>query len=395
LRRENMAIQVAERVKKIPPYLFSTIDELKEKVKKRGNTLIDLGMGNPDLPTPPHIVERLREAAMDSSTHRYSSARGDEELRKAIADWYERRYGVYLDFQEEVLPLIGSKEGIAVTYLTFINPGDVAIVPTPAYPVHFNGVLLAGGVVHHLPINKENNFLPDLFSVPRKVLKRAKIIFLCYPNNPTAAIVEREFLEEAVSFARRHNLILANDFSYSEITFDGYRPPSLLQIKGSKEIGIEFHSFSKTYNMAGWRIGFVVGNKDLINSIARVKRYIDFGIFAAIQKAATLALKGPQDCVRQIRETYRRRRDILVEGLRSLGWEVESPKATMYVWAPLPPRYSAMSSLEFSKFLLERTGVVVSPGTGFGKGGEGYVRFALVEGEQRISEAVRRIGKVL
>ena len=390
-----MAIQVAERVKKIPPYLFSTIDELKEKVKKRGNTLIDLGMGNPDLPTPPHIVERLKEAAMDSSTHRYSSARGDEELRKAIADWYERRYGVYLDFQEEVLPLIGSKEGIAVTYLTFINPGDVAIVPTPAYPVHFNGVLLAGGVVHHLPINKENNFLPDLFSVPRKVLKRAKIIFLCYPNNPTAAIVEREFLEEAVSFARRHNLILANDFSYSEITFDGYRPPSLLQVKGSKEIGIEFHSFSKTYNMAGWRIGFVVGNKDLINSIARVKRYIDFGIFAAIQKAATLALKGPQDCVRQIRETYRRRRDILVEGLRSLGWEVESPKATMYVWAPLPPRYSAMSSLEFSKFLLEKTGVVVSPGTGFGKGGEGYVRFALVEGEQRISEAVRRIGKVL
>jgi len=252
-----MAIQVAERVKKIPPYLFSTIDELKEKVKKRGNTLIDLGMGNPDLPTPPHIVERLREAAMDSSTHRYSSARGDEELRKAIADWYERRYGVYLDFQEEVLPLIGSKEGIAVTYLTFINPGDVAIVPTPAYPVHFNGVFLAGGVVHHLLINKENNFLPDLFSVPRKVLKRAKIIFLCYPNNPTAAIVEREFLEEAVSFARRHNLILANDFSYSEITFDGYRPPSLLQVKGSKEIGIEFHSFSKTYNMAGWRIGFV------------------------------------------------------------------------------------------------------------------------------------------
>ncbi|RLE09401.1 LL-diaminopimelate aminotransferase [Candidatus Aerophobetes bacterium] len=390
-----MAIQVAERVKKIPPYLFSTIDELKEKVKKRGNTLIDLGMGNPDLPTPSHIVERLKEAAMDSSTHRYSSARGDEELRKAIADWYERRYGVYLDFQEEVLPLIGSKEGIAVTYLTFINPGDVAIVPTPAYPVHFNGVLLAGGVVHHLPINKENNFLPDLFSVPRKVLKRAKIIFLCYPNNPTAAIVEREFLEEAVSFARRHNLILANDFSYSEITFDGYRPPSLLQVKGSKEIGIEFHSFSKTYNMAGWRIGFVVGNKDLINSIARVKRYIDFGIFAAIQKAATLALKGPQDCVRQIRDTYRRRRDILVEGLRSLGWEVESPKATMYVWAPLPPRYSAMSSLEFSKFLLEKTGVVVSPGTGFGKGGEGYVRFALVEGEQRISEAVRRIGKVL
>ena len=390
-----MAIQVAERVKKIPPYLFSTIDELKEKVKKRGNTLIDLGMGNPDLPTPPHIVERLKEAAMDSSTHRYSSARGDEELRKAIADWYERRYGVYLDFQEEVLPLIGSKEGIAVTYLTFINPGDVAIVPTPAYPVHFNGVLLAGGVVHHLPINKENNFLPDLFSVPRKVLKRAKIIFLCYPNNPTAAIVEREFLEEAVSFARRHNLILANDFSYSEITFDGYRPPSLLQVKGSKEIGIEFHSFSKTYNMAGWRIGFVVGNKDLINSIARVKRYIDFGIFAAIQKAATLALKGPQDCVRQIRDTYRRRRDILVEGLRSLGWEVESPKATMYVWAPLPPRYSAMSSLEFSTFLLEKTGVVVSPGTGFGKGGEGYVRFALVEGEQRISEAVRRIGKVL
>jgi len=390
-----MVVRVAERVKKIPPYLFNTINELKERVKKQGNNLIDLGMGNPDLPTPPHIVERLKEAAMDSSTHRYSPARGADELRKAIAEWYERRYGVHLDFQEEVLPLIGSKEGIVVTYLTFINPGDVAMVPTPAYPVHFNGVFLAGGLVCHLPINKDNNFLPDLFSVPGNVLKKARIIFLCYPNNPTAATVTEDFLKEAVSFARKHSLILVNDFTYSEITFDGYRPPSLLQIKGAKEIGIEFHSFSKTYNMAGWRIGFVVGNRDLINSIARVKHYIDFGIFVAIQRAATLALQGPQDCVRELCKTYQRRRDVLVEGLKNLGWEVDLPKATMYVWAYLPSQYSEMSSLEFSKFLLEKTGVVASPGTGFGKGGEGYIRFALVENEQKIQEAVRRIGTVL
>jgi len=390
-----MVVPIAERVKRVPPYLFSIIDELKERARKQGNDLIDLGMGNPDLPTPAHIVEKLKEAVTDSSTHRYSLARGDMGLRKAIAKWYGKNYGVHLNPDKEVLPLIGSKEGIAVTYLSFLSPNDVAIVPTPAYPIHFNGALLAEGVIHSLPINKENDFLPDFSSISQKILKRAKIIFLCYPNNPTGATINKDFFEEAVSFAKRYNLILANDFTYSEITFDGYRAPSLLQVKDSKKIGIEFHSFSKTYNMAGWRIGFVVGNSDLIDSILKVKRYIDFGIFTAIQKAAKAALEGPQDCVRELCKVYQRRRDILIQELEKWGWKMDPPRATMYVWASLPPRYSGMSSLEFSEFLLEKTGVVVSPGTGFGEGGEGYIRFALVEEERRIQMAIERIKKVI
>ncbi|MFQ6067061.1 MAG: LL-diaminopimelate aminotransferase [bacterium] len=386
---------VAERIKRIPAYLFSVIDELKEKVEYEKKDLIDLGMGNPDLPAPPHIIRGLKEAVMDPVTHRYSSTWGDQELREAIAEWYEKRFGVRLDPQKEILPLLGSKEGIVVTYLSFLNPNDIAIVPTPAYPVHFNGALLAGGVLHPLPINEKNSFLPDFSSVPEQVGRRAKVIFLGYPNNPTGATAPKDFFEGAVAFAKKHDLILAHDFTYSEITFDGYRPPSLLQIFGAKEIGIEFQSFSKTYNMAGWRIGFVVGNSHLIDVIARVKRYIDFGIFTAIQKAAAFALKSSQRCVTEICEKYQKRRDILVQGLASYGWKMKSPRATMYVWAPLPSCYSEMSSLEFSKFLLEETGVVIAPGIGFGEEGEGYVRFALVVDEKRMQEAVERIGSVL
>lgn len=388
-----MNIEIAERIKKIPLYLFSRIDELKKMVNDR--QLIDLGMGNPDLPTPSHIVEKLKESLMLPSSSRYPPARGEEELRKAIAQWYKQRYNVHLDPDKEVLPLIGSKEGIAITYLTFLNSGDIAIVPTPAYPVHFNGVILAGGIPYSLPIRKENNFLPDFSSIPEKILKKAKIIFICYPNNPTTAIANREFFKEAVTFAQKYNLILAHDFAYAEITFDGYRPPSLLQIEGSRERGIEFYSFSKTYNMAGWRIGCVVGNSDLINFISKTKSYVDFGIFSPIQKAAAFAIQSSQDCVKDLCKVYKRRRDILVEGLRKYGWQIDLPRATMYVWAPLPPSYSKLKSQEFSEFLVKKIGVITSPGTGFGEEGEGYIRFALVESEERIKEAIERITSIL
>ena len=388
-------MQLAERVKRVPPYLFTTIDELKKRVAQKRGDVVDLGMGNPDLPTPSHIIEALKEAVMDPFSHRYPSARGEEELREAIAEWYKRKFRITLDPEREVLPLVGSKEGIAVIYLAFLNPEDIALVPTPAYPVHFNGALLAGGDIYSLFLNKENNYLPDFSSIPAKIIKRAKTLLLCYPNNPTTAIAKKEFFEEAVIFARKYGLILINDFAYSEITFDGYRPPSLLQIEGAKEIGVEFHSFSKTYNMPGWRIGFVAGNRNFIDSILRVKSYIDFGIFTPIQKAASLALTGSQDCVREICRIYQKRRDILVQGLVKLGWKVDLPRATMYVWAPLPSPYSEMSSLEFSKFFLEKTGVVISPGIGFGEGGEGYVRFALVADEEKIKKAVKQIKAIL
>ena len=388
-------MEPAERVKRIPPYLFTIINEMKEKIAQERGDVVDLGMGNPDLPTPSHIVEALREAVMDPLSHRYPlPVRGDKELRKGIAEWYKNKFQVALDPEKEVLPLLGSKEGIAVIYFASLNPGDIALVPTPAYPVHFNGAILAGGDVYSLPINKDNGFSPDFSSIPGEVLKKAKIVLISYPNNPTAAIASKELFEEAVVFARKYGLILVHDFAYSEITFDGYRPPSLLQIEGAKELGIEFHSLSKTYNMAGWRIGFVVGNRDIIDSIFRVKSYIDFGIFTPIQKAACLALTNSQDCVKEIRQVYQKRRDVLVRGLTELGWEVELPAATMYVWAPIPPSYSEMSSLQFSKFVLEKTGVVISPGIGFGEGGEGFVRFALVADEKEIEKAVRQIGSI-
>lgn len=381
----------SRRFRSMPPYLFKTIDELKELQ----DNFIDLGMGNPDLPTPSHIVEKLREEVMDVATHRYPPAKGEKILREAISGWYKRRYGVELDPEREVLPLIGSKEGIVATYLTFLDPQNIAIVPTPTYPVHFNGVLIAGGKLYSLKVEEERGFLPLLSSIPSSVASQAKIIFLCYPNNPTTAVAPPEFLKEAVDFAHRYHILLAHDFTYSEITFDGYKPTSLLQIEGAKEIGIEFHSFSKTYSMAGWRVGFVVGNSKILESIAGIKRYIDFGIFGAIQRAAAYALSASQECVEEIRRIYQKRRDIFIEGIRKTGWEVAPPKATMYVWASLPPQFKGMGSLEFSQLLLKEGGVVSAPGSGFGEGGEGYVRFALVEREEKIAEATRKIVRFL
>ncbi|MEA3328278.1 MAG: LL-diaminopimelate aminotransferase [Candidatus Omnitrophota bacterium] len=390
-------IHEANRLKRLPPYLFTIIDSLKREVKAQGTDIIDLGMGNPDQGAPDYIVEELCRAARMKSTHRYS--RFDDEveqkLRQAIANRYKDVFNVDLDPQTEVLPLIGSKEGIAHLSLSFLNNDDIALVPSPAYPVHFNGVIMAGGILYNIPLKKENGFKPDLRSLGKEIVKMSKLLFLSYPHNPTAAVVDLGFFKEMVAWARSKDIIIGHDLAYSDIVFDGYKAPSILQVKGAKKMGIEFHTLSKSYNMAGWRIGYCVGNADILKVLAKTKSYIDFGMFQAVQWAAIKALNGPQDCVKQAVQMYQLRRDVLVDNLRKVGWDVERPKATFYVWAHIPLKYSALTSMEFTSFLLKETGVVVAPGIGFGEYGEGYIRFALVEPEDRIKEAVNRIGKLL
>jgi len=387
----------ANRMKRLPLYLFTIIDNLKREAHKRGLDIIDLGMGNPDQPTPKHIVDELCKRARDPENHRYSRCIDSVEcvLRKAISKWYKSRFDVNLDPETEVLPLIGSKEGIAHISLAFLNSDDVALVPNPSYPVHFNGVILAGGILHNLPVNEENNFLPDFDNIPQKILKKAKMMFLCYPSNPTTAVATKSFFKKAIAFAKKHKIMLMHDLTYSDIVFDGYKAPSVLQIPGSRDIAVEFHTLSKSYNMAGWRIGFAVGNADILKSLAKTKGYIDFGLFKPIQYAAIAALAGPQGCVRKQVEIYRRRRDIMVDALKKIGWDVPRPKATFYLWAKIPEKYSALTSMEFVSLLIREVGVVVAPGTGFGENGEGFVRFALVEEEDRLVEAAKRIKKVL
>ncbi len=387
----------ANRLKRLPPYLFTVIDELKAKMRARGVDVIDLGMGSPDQPCAKHIIDELCKAARADGNQRYSRVDGDIErnLRKAAADWYKRRFNVDLDPDEEVLPLIGSKEGIAHLSLAFLNNDDIALVPNPAYPVHFNGVIMAGGILYNIPIKEEDGFKPDLRSLPPEVVKMAKLLFLSYPHNPTAAVVDIKFFEDVVKWAKGKDIIVGHDLAYSEIVYGDYRPPSFLQVKGAKEVGIEFHTLSKSYNMSGWRIGFAVGNRNILKTLAKTKSYIDFGIFRAIQSAAIKALTGPQDCVKKTMEVYQKRRDILVKGLNDLGWKVPSPKATFYIWARIPLKYSALTSMEFATLMIEEAGVAVAPGTGFGEYGEGYVRFALVEDEKRIVMAISRIKKLL
>ncbi len=387
----------ANRMKRLPRYLFSIIDDLKKEARDRGVDIIDLGMGNPDQPTPGHIVDELCERARDPENHGYSRSIDSVEcsLREAIAKWYGAKFGVHLDPDSEVLPLIGSKEGIAHISLAFLNSDDIALVPNPAYPVHFNGVLIAGGILHNLPINEENHFLPDLDSIPLDILERAKMMFLSYPNNPTTAVATKGFFNKAVSFAKKHRIMLIHDLAYSDIVFDGYEAPSILQIDGSREIAVEFHTLSKSYNMAGWRIGFAVGNAGILKSLAKTKGYIDFGLFKPIQYAAIRALTGPQGCVRKQVETYKKRRDFMVDALANIGWNVPMPRATFYLWARIPDKYSALTSMEFVSLLIREVGVVLAPGTGFGEYGEGFVRFALVEGEDRLAEAVERIKTIL
>jgi len=383
----------ANRLKRLPPYLFTVIDALKDQAIKKGVDLIDLGMGNPDLPTPKHIVDELCASARKPINHRYSTSIGKVEgdLRKAIAQWYQRRFDIKLDPDTEVLPLIGSKEGIAHLSLAFLNNDDIALVPSPAYPVHFNGVIMAGGILHNMPIYEENGYLPEVEKLPKNIVKMAKLMFLSYPHNPTTAVADIKFFRNIAKWAKGKDIIIGNDLAYSDIVFDGYKAPSILEIPGARDFTIEFHTLSKSYSMAGWRIGFAVGNKKILSTLAKTKSYIDFGIFRSVQHAAIAALSGPQDCVKEAVATYKKRRDLFVEGMNKISWPIDKPKATFYIWARIPDKYSALTSMEFATLMIEEIGVACAPGTGFGEYGEGYVRFALVDNEKRLKEALKRI----
>ena len=382
-------IKKSDRINKLPPYLFFEIRKAKEEAARRGLDIIDLGEGDPDQPTPQNVIDKLKEASQNSKNHKYpSSYEGLSELRKTIADWYKSRFNVVLSPDEEVLVLIGGKEGIGHLSFAFVNPGDVVLVPSPGYPVYSNSTILAGGNPFTMPLIKRNNFFPDLSSIKFDVASKAKLMFLNYPNNPTSAVANKEFFSKVVEFAKKYNIIVCHDNPYSEISFDGFKPMSFLQIPGSKDVGVEFHSFSKTYNMAGWRIGFIVGNKKVLEGLLKIKSQLDSGVPQAIQFGAIEALTGPQESVHKLIRMYQERRDILVEGLKELGWEVEKPKATFYVWAPVPKGYT---SAEFSVLLLLKKGIVVTPGSAYGEAGEGYIRMALVVNKERLKETVDRI----
>ena len=386
-----MRIETAKRIEQIPPYLFAEIDRKKEEMRKKGMDLIDLGIGDPDLPTPKLIIERLKTAAEDPKNHRYPSYEGMIEFRTAVAQWYGRRFGVSLDPRTEVLSLIGSKEGIAHIPLAFINPGDYVLVPSPGYPVYRVSTLFAGGTPYFIPLQKENGFLPKLREIPKGVAEKARLLFINYPNNPTSAIAERSFFEEVVAFAHRYQIIVCHDAAYSEVAFDGYRPLSFLEVTGAKEAGIEFHSLSKTFNMTGWRIGFAVGHSEIISGLGRVKTNIDSGLFQAIQEAGTEALNHLDTPLPDIINTYERRRDVMVKGLREVGLEVDPPKATFYLWIQAPGGYT---SSQFAALLIEQGGIVATPGNGFGEGGEGYIRMALTVDEAKLKEAIKRLKQI-
>ena len=378
----------AERMGELPPYLFARIDELKAAQRARGVDVIDLGVGDPDLPTPPHIVDALCRAAQDPGNHHYPSYAGMEQYRVAVARWYATRFGVTLDPKKEVLALMGSKDGIAHIPEAFINPGDYVLAPSPGYPVYRTSTLFAEGKVFEMPLRPEREFLPDLSAIPRDVAGKARLMFLNYPNNPTSAITLPGFFEEAVDFAADNDLIIVHDNAYSEIAYDGYQAPSFLATRGAMEVSVEMHSLSKTYNMTGWRIGMACGNAGIIAGLGRVKTNVDSGVFDAVQHAAIAALSGPQDCIREACRIYEERRDVLVAGLRSLGYAVEAPKATFYVWMAVD------DCMQFATRLLDEAGIVVTPGIGFGDGGDGYVRFALTRSTERIREAVNRLGRL-
>lgn len=383
------------RVKRLPPYVFAIVNELKQEARRRGEDIVDLGMGNPDLPTPKHIVQKVIEATRNPRNHRYSASRGIAKLRLAICDWYRRRYDVELDPEREAIVTMGAKEGLAHLALAIVGPGDVVFSPNPTYPIHPYSVIIAGGDVRSIPMSPERDFFEDLTTATKLTWPQPKMLIISFPHNPTTRVVEQDFFQKVVDFAKEHGIIVIHDFAYADLCFDGYQAPSFMQAKGAKEVGVEFFSLSKSYSMAGWRVGFAVGNPDLIHALARIKSYLDYGIFQPIQIAAIIALNGEQDCVGEIVRTYEKRRDTLVNGLARAGWHIEKPKGTMFVWARIPEPYRAMGSLEFSKLLLEKAKVAVSPGIGFGEYGDEYVRFALVENQHRINQAVRGIRKVL
>lgn len=377
----------AERIQKLPPYVFARLDELKAKAREQGLDLIDLGMGNPDGATPQPVVEAAIAALQNPANHGYPPFEGTASFRRAITNWYHRRYGVTLDPDSEALPLLGSKEGLTHLAIAYINPGDLVLVPSPAYPAHFRGPAIAGGKIHSLILKPENDWLIDLAAIPDDVAQSAKILYFNYPSNPTGATAPREFFEEIVAFARKHEIILVHDLCYAELAFDGYQPTSLLEIPGAKEIGVEFHTLSKTYNMAGWRVGFVVGNRHIIQGLRTLKTNLDYGIFAALQTAAETALQLPDVYLHEVQQRYRTRRDFLIQELGHLGWDVPKTKATMYLWVPCPP---GIGSTDFAMNVLQQTGVVVTPGNAFGIAGEGYVRISLIADCDRLGEAMRR-----
>jgi LL-diaminopimelate aminotransferase len=382
---------LAGRVRNLPPYLFARIDELKQEALGRGVDLIDLSVGDPDTPTPGHIVEAMKRALDNPENHRYPSTQGMLRFRKAVAAWYERRFGVSPDPEGEVLSLIGSKDGVGHMPFAFVDPGDMVLVPSPGYPVYSIGTLLAGGESYFMPLTAERGFLPDLDAVPAEVLKRAKLMWLNYPNNPTAATAGGDFFERAVRVAKKYDIIVCHDAAYSEIYFDGRRPPSFLQAPGAKDVGVELHSLSKTYNMTGWRIGCAVGNREVVAGLRKIKSNLDSGVFQAVQEAAVTALETEEGVLEGIRSMYQERRDVLLEGLGEAGIHAAKPEATFYVWAKVP---GGFDSSEYAAHLLGRAGVLVTPGSGFGVAGEGYVRFALTVPAERMREAARRIGRL-
>jgi alanine-synthesizing transaminase len=382
-------------MERLPPYVFKVVDKLKMELRRQGEDVIDLGMGNPDLPTPKHIVDKLIEAAQKPHNYRYSASAGITKLRQAIADWYKRRWGVEIDPEEEAIATMGVKEGLSHLVLATVSPGDVVFAPNPTYPIHPYSVIIAGGDLRSIPTGPGRDFFEDLLTATKQTWPLPKMLILSYPHNPTTAVVEREFFEKIVAFCREHDIMVVHDFAYADLVFDGYTPPSFLQIPGAKEIGVEFFSLSKSYSMPGWRVGFCAGNPRLIAALRRIKSYLDYGMFQPIQIAAIIALNGPDECVKEVVEIYRQRRDALVDGLNRVGWPIEKPKGTMFVWAKIPEPYLKMGSLEFAKMLMVKSKVAVSPGVGFGQYGDDHVRFALVENPHRINQAIRGIKQIL
>lgn len=383
------------RIKRLPPYVFNIVNELKATARSRGEDIIDFGMGNPDQPTPAHIVDKLVEVAQRNDTHRYSLSRGIPRLRRAICNWYKRKYQVDLDMETEAIITIGSKEGLAHLALATVEPGDAVLVPNPSYPIHPYGFVIAGADIRHVPLIPGGDFFSELVKAIKNSWPKPKMLVLNFPGNPTTQCVDLEFFEKVVAIAKEHEIWVIHDLAYGEIVFDGYKTPSILQVPGAKDVAVEFYSLSKTYNMPGWRVGFMCGNQQLVAALARLKSYLDYGMFTPIQVAAISALDGPQDCVKEIRDMYCNRRNTLCDGLNSIGWIVERPKATMFVWAPIPEQYKSMGSLEFSKKLLQDAKVAVSPGIGFGDYGDDHVRFSLIENEHRTRQAIRGIREMI
>ena len=388
-------MQEFRRMSRLPPYVFATVNKIKMEARRRGEDIIDLGMGNPDIPTPDHIVDKLIEASQKGHNHRYSASMGITKLRQAISDWYKRRFDVDIDPDEETIVTIGAKEGLSHLVLATVSPGDVVFAPNPTYPIHPYSVIIAGGDLRSIPIDPDRDFFEDLLTATKQTWPSPKMLIISYPHNPTTAVVDLSFFEKIVNFCKEHDMIVIHDFAYADLVFDGYKPPSFLQVPGAKDIGVELFSLSKSYSMAGWRVGFCTGNPVLVAALRRIKSYLDYGQFQSIQIAGIIALNGPYDCVEEIVDIYRERRDALVDGLNRIGWETERPQATMFVWARIPEGFKEMGSVEFSKMLIKKAKVAVSPGIGFGQYGDNHVRFALVENPHRIKQAIRGIKQIM